>query len=190
MFRRLTRERYLSDAELRRFMEAVRTRRHVNQPRDHAFFALLANTGMRPSEARALTRGDVHFKSDRVWVHVHRMRRKHAPAPITDLVLPAAVGEVVRRYAETLPVDARLFGFTKRQSGRLFHHYCKKAGVPDHYRLYAIRHSFGLRLWSRTRDLRLIQGIMGHVRLKASATYVHVSVERLRGVVDQLGTIG
>ena len=53
MLRRLTRERYLTDAELAAFMAAVRDRRHVHQPRDHALFALLANTGIRPSEARA-----------------------------------------------------------------------------------------------------------------------------------------
>jgi integrase len=188
MMRRLTRERYLTDAELARFMEAARTRRHKNQPRDHAFFALLANTGIRPSEARALTRDDVHLRG-RVWIRVRRVARKHAPKPITELVLPRAVGDILRLYAEPLEAGTLLFKFTKRQSGRLFHYYCNKGGLPTHYKLYAIRHSFGLRMWSRTRDLRLIQGLMGHTRIKASATYVHVPSTRLREVVDRLGTI-
>ena len=61
MQRRVTPDRFLSDAELAAFMDAVRTRRHKNQPRDHALFALLVNTGMRPSEARALRRRDVRL---------------------------------------------------------------------------------------------------------------------------------
>jgi len=188
MFRRMTRERYLSDAELARFMAAVRARRHVNQPRDYAFFALLANTGLRPSEARALTRGDVRI-GKRVWIRVARLHRKHAPKPITDLVLSKPVAVIVKAYVEKLPADAKLFNFTKRQSGRLFHYYRNKAGIAASYRLYAMRHSFGLRLWRQTKDLRLIQGVMGHVRLKASATYVHVGIERLRDVVETLGTV-
>jgi site-specific recombinase XerD len=104
--------------------------------------------------------------------------------------LSKPVAAIVSRYIADLPPETKLFGFTKRQSGRLFHYYRIKAHIPYPYRLYAIRHSFGMRMWRHSKDLRLIQGIMGHVRLKASASYVHVSPERLRGVIEQLGTIG
>lgn len=189
--RRMTRERFLSDSELERFMAAVRQRRHVHQPRDHALFALLANTGMRPSEALALTRGDVHPKARPPWMHVERSWKKHAPQPIRDLVLNKAVAKVVAAYLGNLGKDSsqRLFPFTKRQSQRLFQHYAKKATITPRRKIYALRHTVGMRLWRHTHDIRLIQAIMGHVRQKATAAYVHSPPEKLRAAYELLGTV-
>jgi site-specific recombinase XerD len=36
----------------------------------------------------------------------------------------------------------------------------------------------------------LMQAIMGHVRLQATASYVHVSPERMRLAHAQIGTVG
>ena len=191
MFRRMTRERYLSDAELEAFMAAVRTRRHKHQPRDHAFFALLANTGIRPSEARALTTSDLHLGARAPWIRVVRLKRKHGPAPVTELVLQPAVAEVLKRYAGALTADQpKPFPFTRRQGDRLFHYYRTKAGILHPFRIYALRHTVGMRLWRATRDLRLIQAIFGHAQLRATAAYVHVGRERIADAYAQIGTAG
>lgn len=189
VFRKMTRERFLSDAELERFMSVVRSRHHVNQPRDHAFFALLANTGMRPSEARALTRDDVNPFARVPWVRVCRPKKRHAAHPITELPLHPAVARVLGRYCQTVDRGAMLFGFTPRQSYRLFRYYAGKAGLEAHFRIYSLRHGVGMRLWRQTGDLRVIQGIMGHVRLKATSCYVHTSPERMREIRATLGTV-
>jgi integrase/recombinase XerD len=180
MFRRMTRERYLSDAELERFMAAVRERRHVNQPRDHALFALLANTGMRPAEARALTAADLHLEGRAPWVRLNRPKKKHGPEQLRYLILQRAVATVVKRYADTLPTGSRLFPFTKRQSARLFHYYAGKAAIVPARKIYALRHTVGMRLWRHTKDVRLMQAILGHTNLTATSGYVHVSPEVIR----------
>jgi len=182
MFRRMTRERYLSSEELERFMRAVRERRHKNQPRDHALFALLANTGLRPAEARALTRGDLHLEGRHPWLRLHRQVRKHAPRPLSLLVLQRPVADVVARYLCMIPdVDtAKLFTFTKRQSARLFHYYAGKAGLPATLRIYSLRHTVGMRLWEHTHDLRFVQAVLGHCNLQATAGYEHVSERQIR----------
>lgn len=190
MFRRMTRERFLSDAELAAFMTAVRERRHVNQPRDHALFALLANTGIRPSEALALTRADVHPHARPAWIRVRRLKKRHAADPITKLPLNRAVAKVLARYVDTLQGDrtSLLFTFTKRQSFRLFRYYTAKSGLPPHFRIYSLRHTVGMRLWRHTGDIRLMQGIMGHVRTKATSAYIHVAPERMRAARSRIGT--
>jgi len=191
MFRRMTRERYLSDAELEALMSVARGRRHVHQPRDHALLALLANTGIRPAEARALTRGDVHPNAKTPWIRLRRVKKGHAASPVNELPIHPAVAKVLARYVATLESrrSAKLFPFTPRQSARLFHYYAKKAGLPGHHRIYALRHTVGMRLWRHTGDVRMIQGIMGHVRLKASSAYVHIGPERMRDAQSKLGTI-
>jgi integrase len=181
MFRRMTRERYLSDDELARFMRVVRERRHKNQPRDHALFALLANTGMRPAEARALTVADCHLEGRHPWVRVVRIPKKHGPAPLGHLILQRPVAAVVAKHAGTIADPAaKLFPFTKRQGARLFQYYGGKAGLTPRRKIYALRHTVGMRLWKHTHDLRLIQAIMGHTTLAATAGYQHISGEEIR----------
>ena len=184
MLRRMTRDRFLSDDELARFMAAVRERRHKNQPRDYALFALLANTGIRPSEALALTRADLHLRGDGPWIRLHRPFRQQAPDPCNELVLPKAVAAIVRAYALHLAPGARLFPVTKRQGARLFHYYAGKAALPQHFRIYALRHTVGMRLWRNTRDLRFIQAVMGHARLKATHAYVHPIPSVIRQAIE------
>lgn len=190
--RSVTRDRYLSDAELEQFMAAVRERRHKNQPRDHAFFAILANTGIRPAEALRLTRADLHLKGRPPWFQLHRTRRPHGPSPVNELIVNPRVAAVVRLYAETLTGDpsTRPWPFTRRQAARLFHFYSNKAGVDQRFRIYDLRHTFGIRLWRHTKDVRLIQGIMGHTSLVASSGYRHVTPEQFRDVYERVGIVG
>lgn len=192
MFRRMTRERYLSDPELTRFMAAVRERRHCHQPRDYALFALLANTGMRPSEARALTRADCHLDGREPWVRLHRISKKHGPAPLEYLVLNVAVAGIVKAHVASLPDDpsTKLFAFTKRQGARLFHYYADKAGIVPKRKIYALRHTVGMRLWRHTHDIRLIQAIMGHTNQAATAGYIHTAPEKIRDAYEHAGIVG
>jgi site-specific recombinase XerD len=189
----MTRERFLTDQELERLMRVVRERRHVNQPRDHALLALLANTGMRPEEARALRRCDVRPSARPPQVHLARVKRDHGPDPINTLVLHKSVAAVLARHLDAMSSQdpgALLFPFTKRQSRRIFHYYAGKAGLSRTLKLYSLRHSVGMRLWRYTRDLRLIQGVMGHVRLKASACYSHIGPEQIAAACAAVGTAG
>ena len=191
MFRRMTRERYLSDEELGRFMAVVGGRKHVNQPRDHAFFALIANTGMRPTEVRRLVRGDFHITRNLRTVTVRRPHKKHGPRPLRRLFLQRPVAEVVARFLATLPADddTKLFPFTKRQSARLFHYYGDKAGILPRRKIYALRHTVGMRLWRHTKDLRIIQAIMGYTNQAGTAGYVHVDPETIRAAYQSAGTV-
>jgi integrase len=190
MFRRMTPERFLSDDQLARLMAVVRERHHLNQPRDYALIALLANTGIRPSEALTLTRADVHPHARPPWIRVMRLKKRHAADPITKLPLHPKVAKVLANYVDQLSGKRtdKLFDFTKRQSFRLFRYYAGKAGLPLNLRIYSLRHTVGMRLWRHTSDIRLMQGIMGHVRTKATSVYVHIAPERMRAARERIGT--
>jgi len=172
VFRRLTRERYLTDSELKRFMETVRTRRHKNQPRDHAFFALLANTGIRPSEARALTRDDVHLGGREPWIRVRRLKKKRPTSD--DLQIPQGLATTLCAYLSYLPVtENSLFRITLRQAARLFQLYRKRAHV-HRCPMYALRHTAATRIYRATRDIKIVQAVLGHETPDVSAIYAHI----------------
>jgi len=175
MFRRMTRERYLSDAELARFMAVVRERRHVHQVRDHALFALLANTGMRPAEARALTVGDLHLEGRAPWVRLVRLKKRKTVPEFDDLPIPAEVASIVSEHVTSagLAVGDVLFPIPARRLQRMFHAYCVAAKVRR-INLYSLRHTAATRLYLATRDIRTVQAVLGHERPDMTALYTHV----------------
>lgn len=172
MFRRMTRERYLTDDELARFMRVVRERRHVHQPRDHALFALLANTGMRPAEVRALTRADCHLDGPEPWVRVMRLKKKKHLPEFDDLPLPLSVAMVLKLHLDG-SLDDPIFPISPKAMRSLFHDYRVAAGI-DPARLYDLRHTAATRLYSSTRDLGLVQSVLGHEKADMTAIYVHI----------------
>jgi site-specific recombinase XerD len=175
MFRRLTRDRYLSDAELAAFMAAVRERHHVHQPRDYAFFALLANTGIRPSEALSLHHKDMHLSASSPWFRVWRKKKTTTPQ-FDDLELPGNLTRILNQYLVTLNAtdDALTFPIHRRSAARLFHYYARKAGITRRAHLYILRHTAATRLYRSTRDIRLVQALLGHEKPDTTAIYAHI----------------
>jgi integrase/recombinase XerD len=182
MRRRITKDRYLSDAELRAFMEAVRSRRHVNQPRDYAFFALLANTGIRPSEALRLTRADVHLHAKPPWIKVLRTK-KTKRIVYDELQLTPQLAAVLHHHQ---PDTVLLFSMTRRQAQRLFHYYARRSALGNGFHLYSLRHTAATRIYRATGDIKVVQALLGHEKPDTSAIYAHIPGEILKQLAEQL----
>lgn len=188
--RPIARSRFLSDAELEAFMRAVRERKHRNAARDHAFFALLANLGLRPSEVLALESADVHVCASPPWIRVQRARIGSSPEPVTEIVLQADVARILRRWVSARPQSKTVFGVHARQAQRLFHYYAQAAGLPSGLKVYDLRHTAGARLWRHTHDARVIQGLMGHSRIACSMRYSRPSSADVLHAQQRAGTVG
>jgi integrase/recombinase XerC len=174
----MSRDRYLSDAELAAFMAAVRERRHVHQPRDHALFALLANTGIRPSEALALCRTDCHLRGRMPWIKIGRLKKKRG-APVADeLQISPALAAILSGYTDTIEGEP-LFPISRRQAQRLFHGYARLAGLRSRHWLYSLRHTAATRIYRATRDIGIVQAILGHETPDMSCIYAHVAKDLL-----------
>lgn len=180
MFDPRDRSRFFTDAELGRLLEAVRTRRHKNRPRDHALFSLLATTGIRPSEALALRRSDVHLVSGEPWIRVRRLKTRRPVAIAQELAIPADLADTLRIHAETVEDGGVLFAISRRQAERLFHHYARQARIPGRSWLYCLRHTAATRIYRATRDIRTVQAVLGHAHPNMSAIYAHVTRAMLR----------
>jgi integrase/recombinase XerD len=185
MFNRLRRDRYFSDGELAAFLAAVRERRHVHTPRNHALFTLLANTGIRPSEALALTRRDVHLHAPQPWI---RVRRKKKKGPDFDdlLLTPALAAVLEKRLAGMWPDQSWLFPIQGRAAQRLFHHYARMAGIERRCNLYMLRHTAATRIYRSTRDIRIVQALLGHSKPDVTAIYTHVSFPVLADAANRM----
>jgi site-specific recombinase XerD len=75
---------------------------------------------------------------------------------------------------------------TTRQLSRLFHEAADAAGIRKEVTLHALRHSFATHLLERGTDIRIIQALLGHAKLDATARYTRVATGVIAGIQSPL----
>jgi integrase/recombinase XerD len=75
---------------------------------------------------------------------------------------------------------------TTRQLNRLFHETADAAGIRKAVTLHSLRHSFATHLLERGTDIRVIQALLGHAKLDATARYTRVATGMISAVESPL----
>ena len=75
---------------------------------------------------------------------------------------------------------------TTRQLNRLFHQTADAAGIRKPVTLHSLRHSFATHLLERGTDIRIIQALLGHAKLDATARYTRVATGIISAVESPL----
>ena len=75
---------------------------------------------------------------------------------------------------------------TTRQLSRLFHEAADAAGIRKNVTLHALRHSFATHLLERGTDIRVIQALLGHAKLDATARYTRVATGMIASIESPL----
>ena len=75
---------------------------------------------------------------------------------------------------------------TPRQLNRAIHAAADAAGIDKRVSTHTLRHGFATHLLERKVDIRVIQVLLGHKRLEATAIYTHVATDLLREVIGPL----
>ena len=75
---------------------------------------------------------------------------------------------------------------TTRQLTRLFHEAANAAGIRKNITLHVLRHSFATHLLERGTDIRIIQALLGHAKLDATARYTRVATGMIASIASPL----
>jgi integrase/recombinase XerD len=75
---------------------------------------------------------------------------------------------------------------TTRQLNRLFHETAEAAGIKKAVTLHSLRHSFATHLLERGTDIRIIQALLGHAKLDATARYTRVATGMISAIESPL----
>jgi site-specific recombinase XerD len=75
---------------------------------------------------------------------------------------------------------------TTRQLTRLFHEAADAAGIRKNITLHVLRHSFATHLLERGTDIRIIQALLGHAKLDATARYTRVATGMIASIESPL----
>lgn len=148
-----------------------------------AMLILAAYVGLRVSEIAAVRREDVIRESNGNFLLVHGKGGKERIVPLvgdvwTELA-PRLVGGrgAVFWRPSGIPADGKYVTNTITA-------HMQGLGLP--YTAHQLRHRFGTRLYAVTRDLRLVQDVMGHATLTMTSGYVQLAQDQQLAGMSQV----
>jgi site-specific recombinase XerD len=157
---------------------------------------LLYATGLRRTEAAHLQISDID--SARMLIHVHQGKGSRD----RDLPLTPKLLEALRTYWRSCKHKPRTYLFPSRVepiqperpiSDKVIWNACHeaalRAGLTKRIGPPTLRHNFATHLLEAGTDLRTIQVLLGHQRLKDTAVYLHVSRQHLQAAINPLDQI-
>jgi integrase/recombinase XerC len=193
--------RHLEVDEMARLVETPDTSGPLGR-RDRAILELLYASGLRLSELVALDLEDLNLGSR--MVRVMGKGRKERLVPFNQSATAALRAWFADREAllaqpgvhrrrppaerRQSPVEEAVFlnyrgtRLSPRHVHRLVRHYVTACSVRFGISPHAIRHSFATHLLEAGADLRVIQELLGHVRLGTTQRYTHVDATHLMDV--------
>ncbi len=175
---------FLTEAEMKRFLDAARHSRHG--VRDHALMLMAFRHGLRVSELIDIRLKDIDLETARLYV-----RRKkgslstHQPIEGDELrAIRAWLREREQRadarsaylfLSERGPMTRQAFNYLVAEAG-------KRAKLRFHVHPHMLRHSTGYYLANRNHDTRLIQDYLGHRNIAHTVRYTRTAASRFEGL--------
>ena len=196
----LDRDKYLSEQEGKRLLEYCEAmslrdleRGKTYWPRRWAIIDTLLGSGARASEVRLLKCIDLSLGKEPCITVLGKGGRKRT-IPIS--------GKLKKHLKEYLQWKRLLNEGTEPEDylfvNRLNKPYClmgvqqlfktcaKGAGLRSVYSIHSTRHCFGFMTFSKSKNIRLTQILLGHRRLTTTECYTHVSPEEMVETVNSL----
>ena len=151
----------------------------IHNVRDRAMFLLMLRCGLRVSEVRHLSLGDLYLEPSfgnlpRLWLHGKGNKQRvvylsaQALAALQDWLLQRPVtgdeAAFINRFGKRFTVT----GIQDRLAK-----YCRKAGIW--ITCHQFRHTFGRHLTEARTPVTSIQRLLGHRWLKSTEVYLHIS---------------
>lgn len=173
-------ERYLSEAEEARLLEATRRLSVEQAEYMRPLLVFLLDTGCRLTEALTATEGDVTEGGAIIFPGRRRKNGRSIAVPLTERAA-AAIGDMLAS-----PLHGHVDkDWCIRRFGRLR----RWANVED-VTLHTLRHTCASRLLQRGVDIYRVSRWLGHSTLDVTASrYAHLSTEDLRPGVSALESV-
>ena len=160
--------------------------------RDRAILEILYGSGVRVGELCALDLDDIDFSARRLTVM--GKGRKERLVPLGEPGMAALRKYVATARPKTIteasPPAALFYNKRGRRIGQrdvraMVHRYIEEVVPGGKASPHTFRHTFATHLLEGDADLRSVQELLGHVDVKTTQIYTHVSRERLRKVYEQ-----
>ncbi|OTG85428.1 recombinase XerC [Acinetobacter sp. ANC 4558] len=159
--------------------------------RDKAILELLYSSGLRLSEVQGLRIKDIDFK--RQLLRITGKGNKTRIIPFGTKAKDAVMAwlAIYPQWQGDFVADSQVFITQKgnplgvRQIENRVKFQAQRAGVGVDLHPHLLRHCFASHMLSTSRDLRVVQEMLGHSNLTTTQIYTHIDFEHLANVYDQ-----
>ena len=159
-------------------------------PKHRIMLMLIYSAGLRVGEVVRLKPEDID--SDRMMVHIRGGKgKKDRYTILSDVVLEGLRGYWKVYHPEKWLFEGQEKGkpYTIRSAERVFETAAKKAGIQKDVSIHSLRHAFATHLLEQGTDIKFIQELLGHSRVKTTEIYTHVSkkeIGRIRSPIESI----
>lgn len=186
---------YLTEEEVQIFLDALDTYNFISD-RSALFYNLIVrlilHTGIRISEALSIEKNKVQEKGDYLLIKMVGKGNKSSIIEVPKMALQPYYTLWLREYScpnnllFCSPSNAK-----REASGSSVSHKIKEllhyAGiVKDKEGAHLLRHTYGTLLYSKVKDLALVQDMMRHEDPATTRAYTHIDNDRRRTATDVL----
>ena len=176
------RSKYLLADEIERLLKAAAGTGEF----ERLFLTFMANTGVRPSESNIVKASDVHASESRVRIKTLKQKERKGSSKeiFRDVDLAPDYAKELGTLARSKGPSAILFPRSRQALWGIFKRTAVKAGLPDTYTLYSLRHSRCIYLLEWTKDLLYTSRQMGHSSVDVTSVYWHCTPSKRNDYVN------
>ncbi|WP_408956342.1 site-specific tyrosine recombinase/integron integrase [Natroniella sp. ANB-PHB2] len=186
---------YLSYKEIKEYLKAIKSYDSKNRNRDLAIIKTFLYCGLRISELVSLNINDINYQDQSIKFYGKGNKERYVP-------LHKEVIDAIKNYLpdrkQITPnnTDAKKALFLSNRGNRIstrtvqkmVKKYAKKAGIKNAESItpHKLRHTFASMLYQRTKDLRVLQELLGHSDISTTQIYTHTDKEQRKHAVQQM----
>jgi site-specific recombinase XerD len=168
--------------------------------RNKAILCLLFSSGIRVGELVGLDVEDVNWeeaeikvlgKGDRERIsfmsqdslHLLEAYQRIRPSFLEDVptaIKPSAIKKDTKKQETALFLNDDGSRLSARSVHRMLHHLGEVSNLSKGIHPHIFRHTFATHLLNQGVDLRIVQELLGHVSIRSTQIYTHISTERLK----------
>lgn len=193
----LTHEKFLDEAQVEQFRKTLEEalfrakKKGLYLPvRDYTILELALGTGLRVSEISNLKVSDLNLKKGQNMLIV----RSGKGGKMRQVKFSSKLRDILQDYLDYRFRDTEHVFYSERQDQltisaiqRVFKKYAQKAGLPEHYSIHCLRHTYGTLLYKRSgHNLRMVQKQLGHNSPVTTAVYADIFDEDLEDALENL----
>ena len=191
----LTPDKFMSESEVKRLLKVSEDKMLADQAkgrttwqRVHMLMSLACKSGLRVAEMANIRISDINAGKE-PHLSVIGKGNKHRTVYISNS-LKKQIKEYIRLFelkeSDYLLTSSHGKQFTRRALQKHFKTCARLAGLPEHYSIHSCRHSFATSLYRQSKNLRLVQQMLGHSSPATTAIYSHVCREDFLNAVNEV----
>ncbi len=186
---------YLKLKEARKFINIIQKKNNINKFRDLAIVKVFLYAGLRVSELANLNLKDIDYTYK--FIKFYGKGNKERIIPLHNDIINSIQNYLPeRKKIKPKYEDARNALFLSRHGNRInvrtvqkmVKKYAREAGLKEAKNItpHKLRHTFASILYQKTKDIKVVQELLGHSNISTTQIYTHTDIEQKKDAINEM----